>query len=62
MSDGKNKKELQMEQLEEKHDKDGNGKTSESHLTGIPMLGFGSSHLWRPNPLSVQALVPSSIP
>lgn len=62
MSDGENKKELQMEQLEEKHDRDDNGKVSDSHLTGSPMLGIGSPHLWLPNPLSVQALVQSSIP
>lgn len=62
MSDGENKQELQMEQLEEKHNKDGNGKASDSHLIGSPMLGIGSPHLWLPNPLSVQALVQSSIP
>lgn len=55
MSDGKNKQELQMEQLGEKHDKDGNGKASDSHLIGSP-------HLWLPNPLSVQGLVQSSFP
>lgn len=37
MSDGKNKQEFQMGQLEEKHDKDGNGNASDSHLTGSPM-------------------------
>jgi len=37
MSDGKNKQEFQMGQLEEKHDKDGNGKASDHHWTGIPM-------------------------
>lgn len=62
MSDGENKQELQMEQLEEKHNKDGNGKASDSHLIGSPMLRIGSPHLWLPNPLSVQALVQSSIP
>ncbi|PKU47651.1 hypothetical protein llap_2043 [Limosa lapponica baueri] len=37
MSDGKNKQEFQMGQLEEKHDKDGNGKASDSQLIGIFM-------------------------
>lgn len=61
MSDGENKQELQMEQLEEKHDKD-NGKSSDSHLIGSPMLGIGGPHLWLPSPLFVQALVQISIP
>lgn len=37
MSDGKNKQEFQMGQLEEKHDKDSNEKASDSHLIGSPM-------------------------
>lgn len=57
MSDGENKQEFQMEQLEEKHNKDGSKKASDSHSTGSPMLGIGSPYLWLPNPLSVQALV-----
>ncbi|KAM9544343.1 uncharacterized protein ACIB01_011687 isoform 1-T1 [Guaruba guarouba] len=37
MSDGKNKQEFQMGQVEKKRDKDGNGKASDSHLIGSPM-------------------------
>ncbi|CAM9323782.1 unnamed protein product, partial [Bubo scandiacus] len=36
MSDGKNKQEFQMGQLEGKHDKDGNRQASDSHLIGSP--------------------------
>lgn len=57
MLDGKNKQEFQMGQLEEKHDQDGHGKASDSHLTGSPMPSPVN-----PNPLSVQALVQSNIP
>lgn len=57
MSDGENKQEFQMEQLEEKHNKDGSGKASDSRSTGSPMLGIGSPYLWLPNPLCASPCV-----